>query len=299
MSTVTFEPARAARLDPAEWPFSVRPLTPALGAEIAGVDLAEEVSEELFASLYGAFLTHQVLLFRGQHVPPGRQVAFARHFGEVQIHVMNQYHAAGHPELYYLTNLGPDGQPSGKHPDKGTLAWHTDGSWSRRTGQATIIYSDEVPSEGGETWFCDMYAAWDSLSPQRQAELAPLRAVHNLDFSRTRRHGVDLMSEEQKRQKPPVDHPVMRTHPETGRRCLYLGDHAEYIQGMDYDAGRALIEAVNAQAIHPSRVYEHRWRPGDLIVWDNRCLQHRATEYDEARVRRVMRRCTVLGEVPQ
>jgi len=281
------------------WPFRVRPLTPALGAEILGVDLAQEVSEELFASLYGAFLAHQVLLFRDQDIPPGRQVAFARHFGEVQIHVMNQYHAAGHPELYYLSNLGPDGKPSGKHPDKGTLAWHTDGSWSRRTGQATIIYSDEVPAEGGETWFCDMYAAWDSLAPERQAELLGLRAVHNLDFSRTRRHGVDLMTEEQKRDKPPVDHPVVRTHPETGRKALFLGDHAEYIQGMDYDAGRALIEAVNAEAIHPSRVYEHRWRPGDLIAWDNRCLQHRATEYDETRVRRVMRRCTVLGEIPE
>ena len=299
MSAAAPGAGREARMDPAAWPFEVRPLTPALGAEIIGVDLSQEVGDELFASLYGAFLTHQVLLFRGQDIPPGRQVAFARRFGEVQVHVMNQYHAAGHPELYYLTNLDPDGKPSGRHPDRGTLAWHTDGSWSRRTGQATIIYSDEVPAEGGETHFCDMYAAWESLSPARQAELAPLRAVHNLDFSRTRRHKVDLMTEEQKRDKPPVDHPVVRTHRETGRKALFLGDHAEYIQGMDYDAGRALIEEVNAEAIHPSRVYEHRWQPGDLIVWDNRCLQHRATEYDESRVRRVMRRCTVLGEVPE
>jgi taurine dioxygenase len=286
-------------MKPDDWPFRSRPLTPTLGAELIGVDLSREVDDALFASLYEAFLRHQVLLFRDQVIPPGRQVAFARRFGEVQVHVMSQYHADGHPELYYLTNLGPDGQPSGKHPDRGTLAWHTDGSWSRRTGQATIIYSDEVPAEGGETHFCDMYAAWEGLSAQRQAELAPLRAVHNLDFSRTRRHGVDLMTEAQKRDKPPVDHPVVRTHPETGRRALFLGDHAEYIQGMDYEAGRALIEAVNAEAVHPSRVYRHRWRAGDLIVWDNRCLLHRATEYDESRVRRVMRRCTVIGEVPQ
>jgi len=299
MSAVATGPGREVRMDPASWPFRTRALNPALGAAIEGVDLSREVPPELFASLYGAFLTYQVLLFRGQDIPPGRQVAFARHFGEVQIHVMSQYHAEGHPELYYLTNLGPDGKPSGKHPDKGTLAWHTDGSWSRRTGQATIIYSDEVPAEGGETWFCDMYAAWESLSPQRKAELEPLRAVHNLDFSRTRRHGEDLMTEEQKRQKPPVDHPVVRTHPETGRRCIYLGDHAETILGMDYEAGRALVERINAEAVHPSRVYRHRWRPGDLIVWDNRCLLHRATEYDASRVRRVMRRCTVIGEVPR
>ena len=298
MSAAAISASRDIRRDPALWPFQVRALGSGVGAEILGVDLSDEVDADLFASIYGAFVTHQVLVFRDQDMSPARQVAFARHFGEVQVHVMNQYHAHGHPELYYLSNVGADGKPTGKHPDRGTLAWHTDGSWSRRTGHATIIYSDEVPASGGETWFCDMYAAWESLSAQRQAQLLELRAVHNLDFSRTRRHGEDPMSEAQKRARPPVDHPLVRTHPETGRRCLYLGDHAEYIQGMDYAAGRALIEEINAQAIHPSRVYRHRWCNGDLIVWDNRCLLHRATEYDTATVRRVMRRCTVLGEVP-
>lgn len=286
-----------ANMDPQTWPFQVRALD-AIGAQIDGVDLAQDVSAELFSSLYGAFLTHQVLLFRDQDIPPGRQVAFARHFGEVQIHVMNQYHAGDYPELYTLSNLDANGKPSGKHPDRGTLAWHTDGSWKQRSGQATIIYSDEVPAAGGETHFCDMYAAWESLSSERQQLLLPLRAVHNLDFSRTRRHRVDLMTEEQKRATPPVTQPVVRMHPQTRRIALYLGDHAEYIEGMPYDEGRALIETINAQAIDPSRVYEHRWRPGDLIAWDNRCLQHRATEYDASTVRRVMRRCTIIGEQP-
>ena len=107
------------------------------------------------------------------------------------------------------------------------------------------------------------------------------------------------MTEEQKRKVPPVDHPVVRTHPDTRRKCLYLGDHAESIVGMDYDAGRAFIEELNALAIHPDLVYMHRWQPGEAIVWDNRCLQHRATVYDPATQRRVIRRCTVLGEVPQ
>lgn len=286
-----------ADMEPRNWPFQIRTLD-AIGAQVDGIDLAQDIGDELFASLYGAFLRHQVLLFRDQDIPPGRQVEFARHFGEVQIHVMNQYHAGGYPELYTLSNLDADGNPSGKHPDRGTLAWHTDGSWKQRSGQATIIYSDEVPAEGGETHFCDMYAAWASLSDERQQQLLPLRAVHNLDFSRTRRHRVDLMSEEQKRATPPVSQPVVRVHPDTGRLALYLGDHAEYIEGMPYDEGRKLIEEVNAEAIDPSRCYEHRWRAGDLIVWDNRCLQHRATEYDASTVRRVMRRCTVIGEQP-
>ena len=281
------------------WPFGVRPLTPRLGAELIGVDLVRGVDHALFRSIHEAFLEYQVLLFGTQDLPPGRQVEFARHFGEVQIHVMNQYHADGHPELYRLSNLDEHGNPNGKHPDKGTLAWHTDGSWRRVTGQATIIYGEVVAGEGGETHFCDMYGAYERLTPEWKTRITNLRAVHNLDFSRTRRHGEDPMTEAQRREVPPVDHPIVRTHPETGRKCLFLGDHAEYIAGMDYGAGRALIDELNALAVHPDLTYEHRWTPGELIVWDNRCLMHRATEYDPAVQRRVVRRCTVLGEVPR
>ena len=280
------------------WPFAVRPLTANLGAEIAGVELGSDIDDEVFRAIYRAFLRYQVLLFGPQDLPPGRQVAFARHFGEVQIHVMNQYHADGHPELYRLSNLDEHGQPSGKHPDKGTLAWHTDGSWQRVTGQATIIYGEVVPESGGETHFCDMYGAYERLDPAWKTRIANLRAVHNLDFSRTRRHGEDPMTEAQRLETPPVDHPIVRMHPETGRKCLYLGDHAEYIVGISYAEGRALIEELNALAIHPELTYEHHWKPGELIAWDNRCVMHRATPYDPFTQRRVVRRCTVLGEIP-
>jgi taurine dioxygenase len=275
---------------------NIRPLTPNLGAELQ-VNLSN-VSDDLFGEIYRAFLKHQVLVFPPQDLPPGKQVALARRFGEVQIHVMNQYHADGYPELYRLSNLDENGRPSGRHPDKGTLAWHTDGSWSRVTGQATIIYGEVMPAAGGETHFCDMYGAYERLTPDWKARIAGLRAVHNLDFSRTRRHGEDPLTDEQRRAKPPVDHPVVRTHPETGRKCLFLGDHAETIVGMDYDEGRELIEELNRIAIHPDLTYEHRWTPRELIAWDNRCVLHRATGYDEANQPRVIRRCTVLGEVP-
>ena len=279
-------------------PFSVRPLTPSLGAEIRGVNLSEAVPEEVFSRIYLAFLQYEVLLFPPQDIPPGRQVEFARQFGEVQIHVMNQYHADGYPELYRLSNLDEHGNPNGRHPDKGTLEWHTDGSWSRVSGQATIIYGEVMPDVGGETHFCDMYGAYDRLDAAWKARIAPLRAVHNLDFSRTRRHGEDPMTEEQRMAKPPVDQPVVRTHPETGRKCIYLGDHAESIVGMPYADGRALIEELNLLAVHADLTYEHRWTAGELILWDNRCVMHRATPYDPATQRRVIRRCTVLGEVP-
>lgn len=281
------------------WPFEVRELTPNIGAEILGVNPAHGIDSRMFGSIYEAFLQYQVLLFRTGELPPGRQVEFARHFGKVQIHVMNQYHADGYPELYRLTNLDADGKPNGRHPDKGTLAWHTDGSWERVTGQATIIFAEVAAGEGGETHFADMYGAYERLSPDWKHTIANLRAVHNLDFSRTRRHGEAPMTEAQRKAVLPVDHPIVRTHPDTGRKCLFLGDHAEYIPGMDYDEGRGMIEELNALAIHDDLTYRHRWTPGEMIVWDNRCLQHRATEYDPATQRRVIRRCTVLGEAPK
>ena len=280
------------------WPFAVRPLTPHLGAEIRGVELAQDLEGEVFRALYRAFLRYQVLLFPPQDVPAARQVALARRFGEVQVHVMNQYHADGHPELYRLSNLDEHGKPSGRHPDKGTLAWHTDGSWQRVTGQATIIYGELMPQSGGETHFCDMYGAYERLDAAWKARIANLRAVHNLDFSRNRRHGEDPLTEAQRLAKPPADHPVVRTHAETGRKCLFLGDHAEYIVGLPYDQGRSLIEELNALAVQPELTYEHRWRTRELIIWDNRCVMHRATAYDAANEGRVIRRCTVLGEIP-
>jgi len=286
--------------DEDRWPFEVTPLTERLGASITGIDLGNAMSDAMFASIYRAFLRYQVLLFPPQDVPPGRQVELARRFGEVQIHVMNQYHADGYPELYRLSNLDENGRPNGRHPDKGTLAWHTDGSWRRRTGQATIIYGEVMPDEGegGETHFCDMYGGYARLDDDWKARIANLRAVHSLDFSRNRRHGEDPMTQAQRLATPPVDHPIVRTHPETGRKALFLGDHAESIVGMPYDDGRELIETLNALAVHPDLTYEHRWTPHELIVWDNRCTMHKATSYDAATQRRVIRRCTIVGEVP-
>lgn len=277
---------------------TIRPLTPNLGAEIFGVDFSHELDDDTFRQIHDAFLRYQVLLFSPGELPPASQVAFARRFGEVQIHVMNQYHAGGFPELYRLSNLDENGNPNGKHPDQGTLIWHTDGSWRRVTGHATIIYGEVMPDTGGDTLFCDMYGAYERLSPQWKSRIAAMRAMHNLDFSRNRRHGHEPMTDAQRAAVPPVDHPVVRTHPDTGRKCLYLGDHAESIVGMPYDEGRALIDELNLLAVHPDLTYEHKWKVGEMIVWDNRCLMHRATTYDPATQGRVIRRCTVLGQIP-
>ena len=287
------------RIDaPAAASLRLRQLEGGLGAEVLGLQVAA-IDDAVFRAVYDAFLEHQLLLFRDQDLPPAAQVAFARRFGDVQVHVMSQYHAGAHPELYTLSNLDADGRPSGKHPDRGTLAWHTDGSWQRVTGQATMLYAERIPSSGGGTGFADMYSAYDALDAAERERLGGMRAIHNLNFSRDRRHGEEPMTEAQRRAAPPVDHPVVRTHPETGRKCIFLGDHAESIQGMDYAEGRALIDSLNERVIALARTYIHRWRPGDFMVWDNRCLMHKAESYDTAREPRVIRRCTVLGEVPR
>lgn len=282
-----------------DWPFQVTPLHSSFGVEIHGISLAEATSERLFGKIYEAFLGHQLILFRDVDLSPAAQVAFARRFGEVQVHVMNQYHGyRDYPEIYVLSNLDAHGDPNGKHPDRGTLYWHTDGSWRERTGQATLMYAERVPEVGGETEFVDMYGAYELLPAATKTTIAGCRAIHNLDFSRTRRHGDDPMTAEQRAKVPPVAHPIVRTHPETGRKAIFLGDHAESIEGMDYDAGRALIEQLNAHITPLNRVYTHQWQPRECLVWDNRCLLHRATAFDTARHQRLMRRCTINGDRP-
>jgi taurine dioxygenase len=282
-----------------DWPFAVLPLHPVLGCEITGITFEQAVSPALFAKVYEAFLEYQLIVFHDVDLPPATQVAFARNFGEVQVHVLSDHYGIkDHPEIYMLSNLDRDGNPSGKHPDKGTLYWHTDGSWRERTGQATMMYSEIVPDAGGETEFADMYSAYALLPAAMRRRIEGRRAVHNLDFSRSRRHGEDLLTAEQKAKVPPIAHPIVRTHPETGRKAIFLGDHAEEIEGLPYDEGRALIEEINAMITPPERVYTHHWSPRQCMVWDNRCTLHRATGFDEARLKRVMRRCTINGDRP-
>ncbi len=295
MAQAPIKSRRAGR----DWLFEVKPLHPVLGCEISGITLQQAVSPALFAQVYEAFLDYQLILFRDVDLPPATQVAFARNFGEVQVHVLSEtYGYKDHPEIYLLSNLDQDGNPSGKHPDKGTLYWHTDGSWRTRTGQATMMYSEIVPPAGGETEFADMYSAYDLLPAAMKAKVEDRRAIHNFDFSRTRRHGEAPLTAAQKAEVPPVAHPIVRTHPDTGRKAIFLGDHAEQIEGVGYDEGRALIEQLNEMITPPQRVYCHRWSERECMVWDNRCTLHRATGFDEARFKRVMRRCTILGDRP-
>lgn len=276
--------------------FQVNRLGPVMGAEIRGFDLSLTIDDAAFAEIARALLDNLVLVFRAQSFDEAAHVAFSRRFGELQVHVLSQYQHAGNPEILFLTNVLPDGSVRGEHPDPGSAIWHTDGSWSSRRSLVTSLLGMTLPRSGGDTLFANMYAAFDGLSPEMKTRLAGLRAVHSLDYSRRLTNARSQMTEEQKRAAPPVEHEIIRVHPETGRKALYLGEHASHIAGMPEEEGRALVKAINAHATQPAYRYTHGWSPGDFVLWDNRCVLHRATDFDWINDRRTMRRTTVLGE---
>lgn len=275
----------------------VRPVAASLGAEVWGCDFSRPIDDACFEAITTALLDRQVLIFRDQEISETRQIEFSRRFGEVQIHVLNQYQGAN-PEIFLISNLDENDRPIGEHPDPGAAIWHTDGSWARVPGHVTMLHALEVPSAGGDTYFANMYAAYDALDADAKARIEDMRIVHDLDDSRRRSGARAQMTAEQRAAAPPVEQPLVRYHPLTGRKSIYLGDHGCFVAGMAEAEGRAFVQEMNAHATRPEFVYIHRWRPRDLVLWDNRCTLHKATDFDFARERRVIRRTTVLEKGP-
>lgn len=176
-----------------------------MGAEVRGVDLAN--FDAHLPAIRGAFKRHLLLVFPAQRIDERQQIAFSARFGELQVHVLDQYRHPRHPEIYVLSNVDTKGNPTGSHPDKGTLVWHSDLSFQKRPALATILYGIEVPRAGGDTLYADMYGAYEALDGATKELLAGLKAVHDLDASR-RRAGEPPMSEKQRAEAPPVEHPA-------------------------------------------------------------------------------------------
>jgi len=272
-----------------------RPLNGDFGVEALGVDASAPLDAATADALRAAFGRHRVLVLRGQRLPPAAHVAFSRHFGELEIHVLDEYHKADYPEIFELSNIGPDGTPNAVHPDLGTLFWHTDASWQAAPALATLLYAEQVPRDGGHTLFADMIGAYEAFGQAERERFRGLAVVHDLHVSR-QKAGYAGMTPAQRDKRPPVVQPLVRIHPPTGRKALFLGSHGQAIRGMDELAGRGLIERIMSHAVEPRFVYEHVWRPGDLVMWDNRATMHRATEYDTATEPRVVRRTVIRGE---
>jgi taurine dioxygenase len=274
------------------------PLSPVIGVEVRGVDLRREIDAPTFAEIRGLLNRHSLLLFRDQAIDDQQHIAFSRRFGELMIHVLKQYLTTPYPEIYVLSNVVEQGKPIGAH--KEGWNWHSDLSYMAEPSLGSALYGLEVPPEGGDTRFASLHAAYDALPAAMQARIRGLKAVHSYQgYYASYFPDRAPLTEEQKARVPDVVHPVVRTHPETGRPVLYVGqDIVKEIVGLAPAESRALLAELNAHAVSERFVYQHKWRAGDLIVWDNRATMHQATPYDDVKYRRVMHRTTIKGDRP-
>ena len=285
-------------------PINVRQLHPLFMAEIGGVDLREPVTPELFAEIEAAFNAHAVLLFRNQSISDEQQVAFSALFGPV--FTATKYHwpdekSRVHPSMADISNIDHAGEiladddPRRMHARANQL-WHTDNTFKHVPARCSLLLAHEVPADGGNTEFADMRAAYDALPEARKREIDDLVVEHSIFHSREKM-GFTGFSDGARAELPPVRQVLVRTHPATGRKAIYIASHASHVIGWPVEKGRALIEELLEFATQPQFVYAHEWRAGDLIIWDNRCTMHRARPYDDTGVRRVLQRTTVSDEI--
>jgi alpha-ketoglutarate-dependent 2,4-dichlorophenoxyacetate dioxygenase len=279
----------------------VSPLHPTLGAEVRRVDLTRPVPPAVFAEIEAAFDRHGILVFPEQPLTDEQQLAFSRRFGPLEV---NPNYAGAKMRLRAdvadISNLDPEGRVLARDDRRnlfnlGNQLWHTDSSFKRIPAKCSLLSARELPSPGpmggGETEFADLRAAWDALPDARQRELDGLVVEHSIFRSRGQIGFADF-NDEILKQLPPVPQALVRHHPASGRTSLYLASHASHIIGWPVEKGRALIEELIAFATQPQFIHQHRWRVGDLVMWDNRCTMHRGRPYDETQ-RRVLHRTTV------
>lgn len=276
---------------------SVVPSDAPLGAEIRGVDLSKEIDAETFAEIERAYGEYEVIYFRDQKLTPEQQVAFGRWFGTLEIHNMVQYSLPGTPEVLKLSNIKNDEGEFTGLADAGRT-WHTDMSWSARPPRGSLLYAIKIPRRDGQplgdTLFASARAAYDSLPEAMKKRLDGLKAVHQLS---ARKRIIDERSRPKNiKAEPDVVHPVARTHPNTGRKSIYVNvGECKGIVGMPDDEALPLIAELEAVVLQPEFIYRHKWREGDLVIWDNCACQHLAIQDYGLDEHRVMHRVTVNG----
>jgi len=275
----------------------VRPTGAALGATVDGVDL-RTLDDELFLSIHRAWLDHQVLLFRDQHLTDADLIAFSRRFGdldEAPVQETGQRFVDGHPEIYVVSNVVHDGVPIGSL-GSGEAVWHTDMSYLADPPKASVLYALEVPPQGGDTSFCSMYAAWDELPDGLRRRVDGRRVKHDGTYNSGGYVRQGVTPTDDPRTSPGALHPLVYVHPETGRQGLYLGRRRNaYIEGCALDESDALLDEVWSEATRDSLTWRHQWRVGDLVLWDNRCTLHRRDAFDPSS-RRVMHRTQIKAD---
>lgn len=279
----------------------LRPITPGVpfGAEVVGLDL-RDIDDQIFAAIQDAWVRHSVLVFRGQALSDPDLIAFSRHLGELD-HAPNQEKgqtiASGMPELYVVSNVLENGVPIGSL-GSGEAVWHTDMSYLPKPPKASLLYSLEVPEVGGDTSFCDMYRAFEALPEALRERVMGLRVKHDGTYNSGGYVREGVTPTDDPRQAPGMIHPLVCTHPESGRRMLYLGRRRmSWIEGLELAESEALLDEIWDHATRPALCFTHHWAVGDLVMWDNRCSMHRRDPFDNS-ARRVMHRTQVRGSAP-
>ncbi|SFX90044.1 taurine dioxygenase [Janthinobacterium lividum] len=281
-------------------PFQIETFDAPLGAQVLGLDLAQPLSQGDFQRLHHAQLDHHVLVFRDQRITPQQQVDFSRRFGPLQIHVLRQFQLPSQPEVLIISNIVENGQPIGLG-DAGHF-WHSDLSYKEVPSLGSMLHAQELPDEGGDTVFANMHLAWESLPAALRHAVRGARAEHSYlsQYEELRRRNPwrPALTQAQIDEVKPVTHPVVRVHPETGRRALFVSEHfTTRIVGLPDDESRALLDELFAHSVRPEHLYVHRWQPHDLVFWDNRSLMHLATGCPSDQ-RRKLYRTTIEGDAP-
>jgi taurine dioxygenase len=259
------------------------------GARVTGVDLSRPVSREDFEAIHKAWLDNLVLVFPQQQLDPHSLVAFTRNFGELDDYATQPFNRhAEINEVFVLTNKHRNGKPSPTY--NAGQNWHTDLSYTTRPAKATSVYCIQKPSVGGDTMFANMYLAYERLSPKMREFLDGLECVHDASLI----EGLDKrgpeVANEFRRLNPPVVHPAVRLHPESGRKALYVNERVRTFLGLSEAESRPIIKFLCEHSVQPRFTYRHYWSVGDLVMWDNRCMVHLAVgDYDPAEIRHMIR----------
>jgi len=280
--------------------FEVRALDAALGAEIIGIDLGRPLNAADLRRVHQAHLDHHVVVFRDQHITPEQHIDFSRHFGRLMIHVLHQFHLQNHPEILIVSNVLKDDKPIGLG-DAGKY-WHSDISYKPLPSLGSLLHAQELPAEGGDTLFANMHVAYDTLPAYLREAIEGRRAAHSYlaKYGQMQKEANwrPTLSPEQLAQVEEVIHPVVRTHPETGRKALFVSEgFTTRIEGLAEDESREVLDALFAHSVRPEHIYRHSWKPKDLVFWDNRSLIHLAAGCP-AHLRRTLYRTTIEGDVP-
>lgn len=276
---------------------AVGPTGGALGAEIRNVDL-RTIDDGDFAVIWGAWHDHLVLIFRGQNLSDEDLIAFSKRFGKLDwapVQESGRRFVDGHPEIYVVSNVVEKGVPIGSL-GAGEATWHTDMSYLEVPPKASVLYALEAPATGGDTYFNNMYAAYESLPQELKGRIAGLKLKHDGTYNSGGyvRQGVAAVDDPVT--SPGTYHPLVCTHPDTRRRALYLGRRRNaYIGGLSLAESESLLDQLWSYATRSELAWGHKWRRGDLVLWDNRCTMHRRDSFDSAS-RRVMHRTQIRDE---